>query len=175
MMRLSFSRAARAAVAAASLCLAACKPTPANDAAATDTAGGRTSADAAAGVASSTSATPAASAAATTAPTAAIVVLYNHPRDTAAFEKYYRETHVPLVQKHAGEVGLTRVIASKFDRTADGKKPPYYREAQLWFPSEDALKRGMETPGFKAVAGDLPNFATGGGPTILISRETNNP
>jgi len=175
-MRLSFSRAARAAVAAASLCLAACKPTPANDAAATDTAGGRTSADAAAGVASSTSATPAAaSAAATTAPTAAIVVLYNHPRDTAAFEKYYRETHVPLVQKHAGEVGLTRVIASKFDRTADGKKPPYYREAQLWFPSEDALKRGMETPGFKAVAGDLPNFATGGGPTILISRETNNP
>ena len=174
-MRLSFSRAARAAVAAASRCLAACKPTPAHDAAATDTAAGRTSTDAAAGVASSTSATPAASAAATAAPTAALVVLYSHPTDTAAFEKYYRDTHLPIVRRNAADIGFSRAVFMKFDRTADGKRPPFYRKAELWFPSEDALKRGMESAGFKAVADDIPNFATGGGPTVLTSRETNNP
>jgi hypothetical protein len=31
----------------------------------------------------------------------------------------------------------------------------------------------MDTPGFKAVAGDLPNFSTNG-QTILIAHETNN-
>ena len=111
--------------------------------------------------------------AAAAAPTASLVVLYNEPRDTAAFEKYYAETHVPLVGKHAQEMGVTRTVLTKFDRTVDGKKPPYYREAQLWFASEDALRTAMETEGFKAVAGDLPKFVTNGGPTILISHETN--
>src|SRR5438034_2386871 len=38
----------------------------------------------------------------------AVVVLYNHPKDTAAFEKYYKETHVPLFASHAQEIGVTR-------------------------------------------------------------------
>lgn len=105
-------------------------------------------------------------------PTASVVVLYNEPKDTAAFEKYYRETHVPLVGQHAAEIGVKRAVLTKFDRAADGSKPRFYREAQLWFDSEDALKKGMATEGFKAVAGDLPKFVTNGGPTILISRET---
>ena len=109
------------------------------------------------------------------APTAAVVVLYNFPTDTAAFEKYYRETHLPLVGKHAGEIGFSRAVLTKFDRTADGKKPPYYRKAELWFPSEEAMNKGMATAGFKAVGADFANFVTNGGPTILISHETNNP
>ena len=170
-MRPSLSPAALAA--AASLCLAACGgESPAADGAAADTAG-RTSTSGAAGVAASTSATG--TAAATAAPTAAVVVLYNHPRDTAAFEKYYRDTHVPLVGQRASEIGLSRAVFMKFDRTADGKRPPYYRKAELWFPSEDALKRGMESAGMKAVVDDLPRFVTNGGPTVLVSHETNNP
>ena len=39
---------------------------------------------------------------------------------------------------------------------------PLYRQAELYFPSMDALKKGTATPGFKKVAGDLGNFATGG-------------
>ena len=124
-----------------------------------------------------TTAAPAATAAESPAdaasPTAALVVLYNEPKDTAAFEKYYAETHLPLLASHAQEIGVTRRVFTKFDRTVDGKKPPYYREAQLWFASEDALKKGMTTEGFKAVAGDLPKFVTNGGPTILVSHETN--
>ena len=125
------------------------------------------------GAQTSPAAATSADAGSTASPTAAIVVLYNEPRDTAAFEKYYREKHVPLVGQHAQEIGFTRAVLTKFDRTVDGKKPPYYREAQLWFASEEALRKGMETAGFKAVGGDLPNFATNGGPTIIIAHETN--
>src|SRR5213596_2849751 len=85
----------------------------------------------------------------------AVVVLYNHPKDTAAFEKYYAETHVP-----------------QFASTADGKPATLYREADLRFDSKEALEKGTATPGFKAVAADLANFATGG-VTVLIGQKTN--
>src|SRR5213592_2803075 len=74
-----------------------------------------------------------------------VVVLYNFPKDTAAFEKYYAEKHIPLVGQHAKEIGFTRAVLTKFDHTVDGKKPTYYREAQLWFPSEEAMTKGMQT------------------------------
>src|SRR2546426_2561029 len=47
----------------------------------------------------------------------AVVVLYNHPKDTAAFEKYYAETHVPLFASHAQEIGVTRTAARAFPRS----------------------------------------------------------
>src|SRR5216117_3405006 len=119
----------------------------------------------------------------------AVVVLYSHPKDTAAFEKYYAETHVPLFASHAQEIGVTRaelikfaVDANligvtraeliKFASTADGKPPTLYREADLRFDSKEALEKGTATPGFKAVATDLANFATGG-VTVLIGQKTN--
>ncbi|MEA2714619.1 MAG: hypothetical protein QOK27_2580, partial [Gemmatimonadales bacterium] len=40
--------------------------------------------------------------------------------------------------------------------------PARYRQAELYFPSMDALKKGVATPAFKGVADDLPKFATGG-------------
>src|SRR5207247_1853999 len=91
----------------------------------------------------------------------AVVVLYNHPKDTAAFEKYYAETHVPLFASHAQEIGVTRAELIKFASTADGKPPTLYREADLRFDSKEALEKGTATPGFKAVAADLANTAAG--------------
>src|SRR5438874_13472671 len=102
----------------------------------------------------------------------AVVVLYNQPKDTAAFEKYYAEKHVPLFASHAREIGVTRVELIKFTSTADGKAPTLYREADLRFASKEALDKGTATPGFKAVAADLANFATGG-VTVLIGQKTN--
>jgi uncharacterized protein (TIGR02118 family) len=112
-------------------------------------------------------ATPGADTTAATAPTstepmAIVTVLYNPPKDTAAFEKYYRETHVPLVVANQGEIGFTRADLTKFTSTADGKKPTFYRQAELYFNSMDDLKKGTATEGFKKVADDLKKFATGG-------------
>jgi uncharacterized protein (TIGR02118 family) len=95
-------------------------------------------------------------------PMAIVTVLYNHPKDTAAFEQYYKTTHVPLVGANQKEIGFVRADLTKFASTADGKKPTFYRQAELYFDSMDSLKKGIATAGFKKVADDLPKFATGG-------------
>ncbi|OLB14549.1 MAG: hypothetical protein AUH07_04635 [Gemmatimonadetes bacterium 13_2_20CM_70_9] len=88
----------------------------------------------------------------------AVIVLYNQPKDTAAFEKYYAEKHVPLFAAHAQEIGVTRAELVKFAVTIDGKAPTLYREADIRFASRDALERGIATPG---------------GVTVLIGAKTN--
>ncbi len=95
-------------------------------------------------------------------PQAIVTVIYNQPKDPAAFEKYYAETHLPLVAAHQKEVGFTKAELTKFESTLDGKKPTFYRQAELYFPSLDAAKAGMATDGFKKIGDDLKNFATGG-------------
>ncbi len=101
-----------------------------------------------------------------------VVVVYNQPKDTAAFEKYYAEKHVPLFVAHAQEIGVTRVELVRFSPGADGKPAAIYRQADLRWDSKEARDRGMATAGFKAVAGDIPVFATGGF-TVLLGTKTN--
>ena len=100
----------------------------------------------------------------------AVVVLYHTPKDPAAFEKYYAQTHVPLVLKHQKAIGFTRGTLTKFPRNLDGSAPTFYRQAQLWFDSEEALRKGTATPEFKEVADDLGNFASGG-LTAMVAEE----
>ena len=119
------------------------------------------------------SAAPAAAPAAPAGPQAIVTVIYNQPKDTAAFEKYYAKTHLPLVSSNQAEIGFTRADLTKFTGNLDGKKPSYYRQAELYFPSLDAAKKGMATPGFKKVADDLANFATGG-LAALVAVETSD-
>jgi uncharacterized protein (TIGR02118 family) len=101
-----------------------------------------------------------------------LIVLYNQPKDTAAFEKYYAETHGPLLASHAQEIGFTRAEFVRFSPSADGKPAPVYRQADLRWDSKEARDKGMATAGFKAVAGDIPNYATGGF-TVLLGTKTN--
>jgi uncharacterized protein (TIGR02118 family) len=105
-------------------------------------------------------------------PMAIVTVLYNPPKDTAAFEKYYRATHIPLVVANQKDIGFVRADLTKFTSTADGKKPAFYRQAELYFNSMDDLKKGTASEGFKKVADDLKNFATGG-LTGMIATTTN--
>ncbi len=102
----------------------------------------------------------------------AAVVLYNQPKDTAAFEKYYAETHLPLLAAHAQEIGATRTDLIKFAPGADGKPAPFYREADVRWDSKEARDKGMASAGFQLVAGDIPKFATGGF-TVLLGQKTN--
>jgi uncharacterized protein (TIGR02118 family) len=106
-------------------------------------------------------------------PAAIVTVLYNTPKDTAAFEKYYRETHLPLVSSNQQEIGFTRADLTRFSSNLDGSKPAYYRQAELYFPSMEAAKQGLATPGFTKVADDLTNFASGG-LTGLLAVETSD-
>lgn len=94
--------------------------------------------------------------------TAFVTVLYHPPKDPAAFEKYYWDTHVPLVGQKQAEIGFTAAELTRFVGTADGQPSPYYRQAVLWFADAAARDKGLASAGFKAVGDDLANFADGG-------------
>jgi uncharacterized protein (TIGR02118 family) len=95
-------------------------------------------------------------------PQAIVTVIYQTPKDPKAFEKYYAEKHLPLVQAKQQEIGFTHAELTRFTSTLDGKKPTFYRQAELYFNSLDEARKGMATDGFKQVGDDLPKFATGG-------------
>jgi uncharacterized protein (TIGR02118 family) len=93
---------------------------------------------------------------------AIVTVIYKAPKDTVAFEKYYSEIHVPLVVASQPEIGFTRAELTRFNTNLDGSKPARYRQAELYFPSLEAAKKGIATPAFKKVGDDLGKFASGG-------------
>lgn len=91
-------------------------------------------------------------------------VLYGHPNDTDAFEKYYAETHTPIA---SGMKGVDKMELTKFVSAPDGGKPAYYRIAELYFARPAEMQQSMGSPEGQATAADLANFATGGVTMII--------
>ena len=92
-------------------------------------------------------------------PSSKLTLLFGHPQDTAAFEKYYTGKHLPLASRITG---VTRMELTKFQGSPDGGKPSYYRMAELFFASDADMKKSMDSPEGKIATADLRNFATGG-------------
>lgn len=90
-------------------------------------------------------------------------VLYGHPADAAAFESYY-PTHLSIARKMQGVI---RMELTKFSTGPDGSPPAYYRMAELYFPSSEAMLATLATPQAQATVHDLSSFATGG-VTMLV-------
>jgi len=88
-----------------------------------------------------------------------VTVIYGHPKDVNAFEKYYSETHIPLVAKTQGVV---KFEWTKFLPNPDGSAAAYYRMAELYFAGPAEMQQALNSPEGKAMAADLGNFATGG-------------
>ena len=88
-----------------------------------------------------------------------LTVLYGHPTDSTAFEAYYANTHLPLVAKMTG---FEKVEYTKFISAPDGSPTDYFRMAEFWFNSPEALQTTMGSAEGQATAADLANFATGG-------------
>ncbi len=93
-----------------------------------------------------------------------LTVLYGHPTDSAAFENYYSNTHLPIASKMKGHEKLE---LTKFLNSADGEKPVYYRMAEFWYQNMETMRKAMSSPEGQATASDLSNFATGGA-TLLV-------
>lgn len=93
-----------------------------------------------------------------------VTVLYGHPTDPEAFEKYYRDNHMPLVAKmqSVAKVELTKMLGAP-----DGSPPEYYRMAELYFEDAGQMQATMGSPEGQATAADLGNFATGGVKLII--------
>ena len=64
-----------------------------------------------------------------------------------AFEKLHQEEHVPMIVDKL--VGKTRFVATKVVATPDGTPPPFYRIAEVHFPSLEALQACAQSAGGK--------------------------
>ncbi len=101
-----------------------------------------------------------------------LTVLYGHPQDPTAFDRYYREAHASLAKKIPGLKGFT---STKPTSLAPQEQSPYYLIANLYFEHMGTLQVGLQSPEGQAAAGDLPNFATGGTTLVVGEVEVYDP
>jgi uncharacterized protein (TIGR02118 family) len=86
------------------------------------------------------------------------LVLYSQPKDAEAFDRHYRDVHIPLAKKLPG---LRRYTISRDQAPVRGGEP-YYLVAELDWDDMAALQRALQSPEGQAAARDVPTFASGG-------------
>jgi uncharacterized protein (TIGR02118 family) len=90
---------------------------------------------------------------------AKVIALYKTPADPAAFDRYYRDVHVPIAKKVPG---LRRYEVSRGIIGMLGGRAPYHLIALLTFDSAADVQTALTSPEGQATAADIGNFATGG-------------
>jgi uncharacterized protein (TIGR02118 family) len=96
-----------------------------------------------------------------------LTVLYGHPLDPDAFQRYYREVHLPIARRMQGIRGWTIALCQS---VVAGEPPPYYMIVGLYADSRQAMDEILASPEGQATVADVPKFATGG-VTFLFSQE----
>ncbi|HKS97057.1 MAG TPA: EthD family reductase [Terriglobia bacterium] len=97
-----------------------------------------------------------------------LTVIYPRPKDVEAFEKRYQEEHVPMAVEKL--VGKTKFVATKVTKSPQGT-PPFYRIAEIHFPSLAALEACLASPGGQETAAHAFEISTGGSPILLVGEE----
>jgi uncharacterized protein (TIGR02118 family) len=97
-----------------------------------------------------------------------LVVIYPRPKDVGAFEKVYQTEHVPLaVEKLSGS---TKIVATKVLGSPQGLFP-FYRIAEVYFPSMQVLEECAASDGGKEALGHTVKISSGGTPIFLVAEE----
>jgi uncharacterized protein (TIGR02118 family) len=87
-----------------------------------------------------------------------ITVTYGVPADPESFDRYYRDTHLPL----ASQIPNLQSLTGGRCYSADGQPIGAYLVTTLTFDSEEVAVSSMASPEGIAAAQDIANFATGG-------------
>ncbi|HWP45353.1 MAG TPA: EthD family reductase [Blastocatellia bacterium] len=98
-----------------------------------------------------------------------LIVIYPYPTDVKAFEKAYIDEHVPMAKEKIK--GVTKFVATRVIGTPDGQTPPFYRIAELHFPSVEALKQSAAAAGAQEALAHAVSISTGGRPIFLVAEE----
>ena len=88
-----------------------------------------------------------------------LTVVYDNPKDPAAFEKHYKDVHVGLAGKipHVTKAELAKVFPKE-----DGSPTPAYRTADLYFDTYESACTAVATPEGQAAIKDALEIGTGG-------------
>jgi len=97
-----------------------------------------------------------------------LVVIYPRPKDVAAFENIYQTQHVPLAV--ARLAGKTKMAASKVLGSPQDA-PSFYRIAEVYFPSMQALEACAASAGGQETLAHAAKISSGGPPIFLLAEE----
>jgi uncharacterized protein (TIGR02118 family) len=97
-----------------------------------------------------------------------IVVIYPKPQDEAAFERAYKEEHIPMVEQKLK--GMTRLVLTKVTGSPQGKVSAY-RIAEVHFSSMDDLNKCVGSEAGQEVVAHAIKISTGGAPLMLVCEE----
>jgi uncharacterized protein (TIGR02118 family) len=97
-----------------------------------------------------------------------LVVIYPRPKNVDVFENIYQSEHVPLAVAKLG--GKTKMVATKILGSPQGV-PPFYRVAEVYFPSMQALEACAASEGGKEVLANAVKISSGGAPIFLVAEE----
>ena len=100
---------------------------------------------------------------------ARLMVLYKTPKDTAAFDKYYFETHVPIAKKLPG---LKKYEVNQGGVGSPAGDPGIHRIAILHFDDMASIHAAFGSPEGRAAAADVGNFAPDPGAVQVLFFET---
>jgi uncharacterized protein (TIGR02118 family) len=87
---------------------------------------------------------------------ARMVVIYRTPKDVAAFDRHYFETHIPLAKKLPG---LRKYEISRGPVTVMAGSPDVYLVGTVHFDDLDAMKQSFASPEGQATAADRRIYA----------------
>ncbi len=97
---------------------------------------------------------------------AKLVVMYRKPEDPKHFEKFYREVHIPLVEKMPG----IKDYSYGYPTGPDGEEGAFFCFFIVTFYNVEAIKQGFASPAGKDVMADIPKITIR--PCCFSSRST---
>ena len=97
-----------------------------------------------------------------------VVVMHKTPKDAAAFDKHYAETHIPIAKKLPG---LRKYEVSRGPVATPAGPSAFHLIATLYFDSMAEIQAAFGSAEGKAAAADVPKFATGGADMLLFDTQ----
>ena len=101
--------------------------------------------------------------------TAKVLVFYTQPDDPEAFDRHYREQHMPLARAIPGAQAGSGLIVAE----ADGGDPLWYRVTEMYFADRDALDAALASSHGQAAAADYAKIAPPGSRILVQSLDEN--
>ena len=95
-----------------------------------------------------------------------LLVLYPHPKDPAAFDRVYREEHLPFAgPRLAGATGVAsrRVVGPAF------APPPWHMISDVTFPSIEVLKACATSKDGQDALAHAASISSGGAPAVVVT------
>ncbi len=94
-----------------------------------------------------------------------LLILYPQPADAGAFDKAYREEHLPYAGPRLS--GATGVATRRI--VGPPPSPPYYLMSDVTFPDLETLQACARSTGGQEALAHAASISTGGAPVIAAA------